>query len=112
MFAIHDFINEIILVCCLITSVVSVFTLIKQGYAKAKEPDILQGKKIEELEERICKLEEYSDNDNKKLKSIEQGNHVTQQALLALMSHSLNGNDTEKLKAARDALEHYLVERE
>jgi hypothetical protein len=34
---------------------------------------------------------------------------VTQQALLALMSHAINGNDIDKLSRAKDDLESYLI---
>ena len=36
---------------------------------------------------------------------------VTQQALLAIMSYEINGNDIDKLKQAKDDLEEYLIKR-
>ena len=61
------------------------------------------------LEDRLKKHEEYFNNDNKRLLAIEEGNRVTQKALLALMSHAINGNDTDKLKEAENALREYLI---
>jgi hypothetical protein len=51
------------------------------------------------------------DNDNDRIKSIEEGNKVTQKALLALMSHALNDKDDSKLLEAKDELERYLINR-
>ena len=49
------------------------------------------------------------DNDNKKIKEIEQGNRVTHQALLALLESNLNGNNVEEMQRAKKALTDYLI---
>ena len=49
--------------------------------------------------------------DKRRIDLIEEGSKKTQQGILALMSHAINGNDVEKLKEARDDLEKYLVNR-
>ena len=49
------------------------------------------------------------DNDNKRIKILEDGNRVTQMALLALMSHAINGDDIDKLTEAKTKLEQYLI---
>ena len=42
---------------------------------------------------------------------IEKSNKITQTALLALLKHSLNGNDVDSLKDAEKSLEEYLIEK-
>lgn len=50
-------------------------------------------------------------NDNDRLKSMEQGNKVICRGILALLSHEINGNSTEKLKASQQEMTDYLIER-
>ena len=83
---------------------------------KAREPEKKQNDRIKALEDRadkfdgiIEKFREYFDNDDKRLKAIDEGNKITQQGLLALLKHALNGNDTEALKVAEKNLEEYLI---
>lgn len=78
---------------------------------KAKQPNRTQDERIAQLEGQIENFQTYFSNDDKRIKAIEKGNKITQQALLALMSHAINGNDVDKLKAAKSALEDYLIER-
>lgn len=59
-------------------------------------------KKIENHERRITKLEE---SDNEKDQSIK----LLCEGVLALLSHSINGNSIDKLKDAKDELEKYLI---
>lgn len=83
---------------------------------KLKEPERKQDERIKALEDRadkfdgiIEKFQGYFDNDDKRLKAIDEGNKITQHALLALLKHALNGNDTKALKDAEKDLEAYLI---
>lgn len=49
--------------------------------------------------------------DKTKIEMIEQGNRVTQKALLALLKHSIDGNNIEALKKAEGDLSEFLIER-
>ena len=72
----------------------------------------------ESLEERITliehKLLDYDSKlarDKARLDSIEEGNKVTQKALLALLSHAIDGDNVKELKEAKDELQAYLINR-
>ena len=51
------------------------------------------------------------DNDNKRIASLEEGNKVVCKALIAMLSHEINGNSKEKLQEALSGLQNYLIER-
>lgn len=83
---------------------------------KLKEPEKKQDERIKALEDRadkfdgiIEKFQGYFNNDDKRLRAIDEGNKITQTALLALLKHALNGNDTKALKDAEKDLENYLI---
>lgn len=72
---------------------------------EAKEP-------TEELEKRVADLErKIFENYDKRITDIEQGNKVTQKAILALLEHSIDGNNKDGLKKAKDELSQYLIDR-
>lgn len=52
-------------------------------------------------------LEEHRDQIN----AIEAGNKVLCRGILALLSHEINGNSTEKLKASHQEITDYLIEK-
>ena len=95
--------------CTAVTTVSAAVSVILTWIAKAKEPNARQNIRLDQLEAKIEKLSAYLDSDNKRIKAIEEGNKVTQKALLALMSHAINGNDTDKLTEAKNSLEQYLI---
>ena len=49
--------------------------------------------------------------DDERIGSLEEGNKAICKALIALMSHEINGNSKDKLTAAMDELNEYLIER-
>ena len=51
------------------------------------------------------------DNDNRRIESLEEGNKVICKALIALLSHEINGNSNDKLQKALESLNEYLIER-
>lgn len=106
-----ELLSLILWICGAIVSISAAITVIVRIIQKAKEPEKNQDDRIASLELKVAKFEKYFDNDNKRLVELEKGNIVTQQALLALLSHALNGNDLDSLKDAKAKLEKYLLNR-
>ena len=102
-------IATVLYICTAITTISAAVTVIVSWINKAKEPNTRQNLRLDQLETKIEKMSMYLDNDNVRIKAIEEGNKVTQKALLALMSHAINGNDTDKLEEAKNSLEQYLI---
>lgn len=96
-------------VCGAIVSVSAAIAVIVKVVQKAKAPEKNQNERIDKLEKEMEKFKQFFDNDNRRLRKLEDGNIVTQQALLALLSHALNGNDMDSLKRAKEHLESYLT---
>lgn len=51
------------------------------------------------------------DADKKHLDSIDQGNRVTQLALLALLDHGIDGNNIDQMQHAKEELQNHLINR-
>ena len=107
---------QLIVLAGAIITISSAIGVLINLFTKLKEPERKQDDRIKALEDRadkfdgiIEKFREYFDNDDKRLKAIDEGNKITQTALLALLKHALNGNDTEALKVAEKNLEEYLI---
>ena len=108
----------VLAICGAIVTISAAIGVIAKALEKARAPEKEQNerldaheKRLNALDEIIIKFREYFDNDDRRFKEIEKSNKVTQSALLALLKHSLNGNDTESLKEARKNLEEYLIEK-
>ena len=50
-------------------------------------------------------------SDHDRLKAVEDGNKVVCRGILALLSHEINGNSIDKLKASQSEMTNYLIDR-
>lgn len=97
--------------CAFIISASAAFKIVVDAIKRLKAPEKTQDDRIKAIEERMDRYEEYFLNDKKRLDAIELGSRVTQQALLALLGHAIDGNNDDQLKKAKDALNEYLINR-
>ena len=111
-------ITLIIGICGSIVTISAAIGVIIKALEKARAPEAEQNSRLDDHEKRLNALDEviekfkqYFDNDDKRFAAIEKSNKITQSALLALLKHSLNGNDTESLKAAEKSIEEYLIDK-
>ncbi len=65
---------------------------------------------ITEIKTKLDKFSEYFDNDDKRIRALEEGNRVTMKTLLALSRHSIDGNHTDELQEASKELNQYLID--
>lgn len=50
-------------------------------------------------------------NDNERLEVLEGGNRVICRGILAMLSHEINGNSTDKLIASQTEITNYLIDK-
>lgn len=75
----------------------------------AKAPEKQQTQRIDRLEDDVKSIKIKLGSDKQHLDDIETANRVTQEALLALLEHGLNGNNVEPMTKAKDKLQNYLI---
>ena len=98
-------------VCGGITAIAVCISWLVKGHNALKAPETRQNERITKLEQKMADHEEYLKRDNMKLRALEEGNKVTQKALIALLAHGIDGNEVEALRSAKKDLESYLINR-
>jgi hypothetical protein len=98
-------------VCAFIISSSAAFRIIVDAIKKLRAPEKTQDDRLKVIEERLDLFETYFLNDKKRIDAMESGNRVTQRAILALLSHAIDGDNQDQLETARDNLNEYLINR-
>lgn len=113
-----ELISIILGICAAIVTISAAIGVITKVLDKAKAPEVEQNNRLDTIDRRlddidktIATFREYFTNDDNRFKAIERSNKITQTALLALLKHSLNGNDIDALKEAEKSLEEYLIDK-
>lgn len=93
----------------IVVSAGAAFAVIAKIWKKIKEPNTMQDTRIKALEDRATNTDKMLDNDNRRLTKLESESILTLRAVLALLKHSINGNDTAAMKDSMDRIEYFLV---
>lgn len=75
----------------------------------AKAPEEKQNADIEDIKDRLTKVEAKLSSDDQRIKDAKECNHVLTKGMLALLDHGINGNNVNQMKAARQDVEAYLI---
>lgn len=84
--------------CALVTALWGIWKIVKE----IKKPN-------EDLREQVSAHDKLLDNDNKRLKTIEDSNKMILQCLLVIINHDITGNGIDKMKEAREELQEFLI---
>lgn len=84
---------------------------IAKAVRAAKAPNEEQDKRLTDAENDIKDIKVFLAKDKKRIDSLEEGNRVTQRALLALLGHGLDGNNQKQMLDAKIELESHLINR-
>lgn len=104
-------ISQIMTALQLIISLATVITLVYAFIKFTGTPNKTQNERLDELERWKKDVDKRLQTGDDHFRRVDDGNKVTQKALLALMKHAINGNDTEDLRKAEKSLEEYLVDK-
>ena len=91
---------QILAFCAFVTTLWGVWKIVKE----IKKPN-------DDLKSTVARHDKLLDNDDKRLKEIENSNRMILQCLLVIINHDITGNGIEKMKTARDELQEYLINR-
>ena len=104
-------VSQVITALQLIISSATVITLIYGLMKFAGSPNRTQNQRLDALEKWREQVDDRLTTGDNHFRAIDDGNRITQKAILALMKHAINGNDIDDLKKAEKSLEEYLVEK-
>lgn len=106
-----EIIGGILAVAAALNTIGSAVEKIVKAAKVANAPNNAQNTRLDKLEAWQQEVNRRLTNGNNHFDSIDEGNRVTQQALLALLAHGLDGNAVEQMKDAKKALEAHLINR-
>ena len=96
-------------VCAGIATVAATVSWIIKAVHRLKKPNEDQNARLDAVEARMKEYDTFFQRDKERLDGIEEGNRVIQRGVLALLSHSLDGNNTKGMEDAQREITEYLI---
>lgn len=84
---------------------------IAKAVQAAKAPNVKQDERLKELEDWRKGVDQSLARDLSRFEALDEGERVSQRALLALLDHGIDGNNIEQMQHAKEALQNHLINR-
>ena len=92
-----------------VTTIGSAVEKVSKAVRAARAPELRQNDEIQDIKNRLDKVERKLENDKKLIADSKECNHVLTKGMLALLEHSINGNNVDQMKEARADVNTYLI---
>lgn len=98
----ETFLRVLVSIAASIATIGGALSIIERYSDKAKQVRTRLSEQVSEHEKRLA-------NDHRRLGELETSERLIMRGVMQLMSHEIDGNHTEQLKATRDDMESYLI---
>lgn len=92
-----------------LAAIAGAIALIAKAINMLKAPNKHQDERLTELEKKTKEHDGMLDNDNRRLKDLEEGKRIEHRALLALLKHGIDNNNIAAMKASTEEIQEYLL---
>lgn len=101
----------VLMACGAIATIGTAVSTVIKAVKAARQPNIDQNSQIAQLQAENKEMRHRMDKIESKFDQSEDGNRVTQRAILALLDHGLDGNNIEQMQSAKVELQNYLIKK-
>ena len=105
------FCGALLVVAGFINTAGSAVEKIVKVWKAAKAPNDRQDERLQELETWRKGVDQALARDLRSFDDLDEGERVTQRALLALLDHGIDGNNITQMQHAKEALQNHLINR-
>ena len=95
----------------LVLVLVGAYNTIMNAVKNYREEKSRKDKPVSSLEAKVNDHEERLGRDDRRINDLEESNRIIMRALMAMLSHEINGNSDEKLRASYDEIQQFLIDR-
>ena len=103
--------EQLIGTAAVILLLVGIYNTVMGAIKTAREEKRLKNQPVDTLETTVADHTKKLATDHERITSLEESNRIIMRALMAVMSHEVNGNSTEKLQKSMDEIQQFLIER-
>lgn len=103
--------EQLIIAAAVILVLIGVYNTIMTAIKNYREEKRRQSAPVTTMEQRVEDHEVKLKRDHERLNDLEESNRIIMRALMAMLSHEINGNSDDKLKTSFEEIQKFLIER-
>ena len=103
--------DSLLLAFLVVLALLGAYTTIMGAVKTYREEKQRKDAPVTTMEEQVRRHDEQLQREHDRVDDLEGSNRIIMRALMALLSHEINGNSDDRLRASFDEIQQYLINR-
>lgn len=103
--------EQLVGAAAVILILIGIYNTVMSAIKNYREEKRRQSAPVTTMEQRVEEHGAKLKRDHERLNELEDSNRIIMRALMALLSHEINGNSDDKLKSSYDEIQKFLIEK-
>ena len=103
--------DSLLLAFLVVLALLGAYTTIMNAVKTWREEKQRKDAPVNTMEEQVRNHDEQLQRGRERIEDLEESNRIIMRALMAMLSHEINGNSDDRLRASFDEIQAYLIDR-
>ena len=103
--------DSLFLAFLVVLALLGAYTTIMNAVKTYREEKQRKDAPVNTMEQQVRNHDEQLQREHERIEDLEESNRIIMRALMALLSHEINGNSDDRLRASFDEIQAYLIDR-
>ena len=103
--------DSLFLAFLVVLALLGAYTTIMNAVKTYREEKQRKDAPVNSMEQQVREHGEQLTREHERIEDLEESNRIIMRALMAMLSHEINGNSDDRLRASFDEIQQYLIDR-
>ena len=103
--------DSLFLALLVVLALLGAYITVMQAVKTWREEKQRKDAPVNTMEEQVRDHGEQLQREHERIEDLEESNRIIMRALMAMLSHEINGNSDDRLRASFDEIQQYLIDR-
>ena len=103
--------DSLLLAFLVVLALLGAYTTVMNAVKTWREEKQRKDAPVNTMEEQVRNHDEQLQRGRERIEDLEESNRIIMRALMAMLSHEINGNSDDRLRASFDEIQAYLIDR-
>ena len=103
--------DSLLLAFLVVLALLGAYTTVMNAIKTWREEKQRKDAPVNTMEEQVRNHDEQLQRGRERIEDLEESNRIIMRALMAMLSHEINGNSDDRLRASFDEIQAYLIDR-
>ena len=103
--------DSLLLAFLVVLALLGAYVTVMNAVKTYREEKQMKDAPVNTMKQQVRNHDEQLQRERERIEDLEESNRIIMRALMAMLSHEINGNSDDRLRASFDEIQAYLIDR-